>query len=185
MDKHLGIALRDKPVTGELFFELEEIIHFPVLGNPDIPVLVRQGLPSPFREIDDGEPGMSQGDLFISIGTSRIRTAMIQGIHHIPDKQVILKTEKATNPTHDITCCPLPDVSEPSYKTVPGKNQVLVEVEYIFMSRVSLLKRAFFTDAGSSRRITAGGCFVSDGWQRMLKTGLVSSQKRSGNTIPR
>jgi hypothetical protein len=29
-------------------------------------------------------------------------------------------------------------------------------VEYIFMSRVSLLKRAFFTDAGSLGRITAG-----------------------------
>jgi hypothetical protein len=106
MDKDLGIALRNKPVTGELFCELEEIIHFPVIGNPDIPVLVRLGLPSPFRQIDDREAGMTKGDLFISIGTSRIRTPMIQGIHHLPDKIVVMKTKKAANSTHDVTCCP-------------------------------------------------------------------------------
>jgi len=44
-----------------------------------------------------------------------------------------------------------------------------MEVEYIFMSRVSLLKRAFFTDAGSWKKNYCGGCFVSDGWQRYIQ----------------
>jgi hypothetical protein len=49
---------------------------------------------------------MAKADLFIGVKPPYIRTAVVERVHHLPDKMIVLKTEKATNPAHAVTCFP-------------------------------------------------------------------------------
>ena len=106
MDKDLRVGVRNKPVICQIFFKREKIIHFPVICDPDVARLVRHGLFPPLREIDDRKTGMAKADLFIGVKPPYIRTAVVERVHHLPDKMIVLKTEKATNPAHAVTCFP-------------------------------------------------------------------------------
>jgi hypothetical protein len=93
MNDYLGVGFRPEVVTVLLKFfpQLNEIVDFPVKGNPHRSVLVRQWLRSATK-VDNAQTSVAESDASIHVNATAIRSSMCENERH-PSHECLICSE--------------------------------------------------------------------------------------------
>src|SRR5215469_5147505 len=107
MHDDLGIAARAEPVSPgfELIEQFDEVVDLTVEGDTDGAILIEKRLVSQRREIDDGQPAVSEADTWRRVIAVIIGPAVLERFRHLRqqppiDRLLAPRVEYASDAAH-------------------------------------------------------------------------------------